>query len=145
MSTQDRLAINRAIREELAADIPKHRNCDAISEHNHQVTLFEWIDWNANIDARLKNAFAVPNGGFRAMTTAKVLKAEGVKRGVPDLFLMWPAHGFGFLAIEMKSKKGTCTTEQLEWVDRLQNAGGKVMICHSADEAIGTIKLYLSI
>ena len=145
MSTQDRLAINRAIRADLAPDLEKHQVSEAISEHQHQVTLFEWIDWYANVDDRLKNAFAVPNGGNRDARTGARLKAEGVKRGVPDLFLMWPAHGFGFLAIEMKSKKGVMSTSQLEWVDRLQNAGGKVMICHSADEAISTIRKYLNI
>ena len=145
MTTRTRADINRAIRAELAADLPKHQATDAISEHQHQVTLFEWIDWHANLDPRLRNAFAVPNGGKRDKATAARLKAEGVKAGVLDVFLLWPAGGYGFLAIEMKAKKNVMSTEQLEWAAKLSAANGKVMVCYSADEAIGTIKLYLGI
>src|SRR5690606_12582346 len=34
--------------------------------------------------------FAIPNGGARNPVTGATLKAEGVRRGVPDLFLAVP-------------------------------------------------------
>jgi len=45
--------------------------------------------------------FAIPNGGHRAISTAKRLKAEGVVPGIPDLHV--PAWR---LWIEMKRVKG---------------------------------------
>ena len=43
--------------------------------------------------------FAIPNGGFRHITTAKKLQREGVKSGVPDLFIpvIRPQYGGMFL------------------------------------------------
>jgi hypothetical protein len=62
---------------------------------------------------------ANPNGGNRSAVTGARLKAEGVKRGIPDLFLPFPIrkyigwyHGF---YIEVKTPKGSQTKEQKEF------------------------------
>ena len=66
-------------------------------EHIEQVNFVNWFEYNY---PTIK-IIAVPNGGKRAISVAKKLKAEGVKRGVPDLFIpelkLW---------IEMKKVKG---------------------------------------
>lgn len=51
-----------------------------MSEHDQQVAVVEWYDLNGI------PVFAIPNGGIRHKRTAAMLKAEGVKAGVPDLF-----------------------------------------------------------
>lgn len=38
--------------------------------------------------------FAVPNGGFRNVREARIMKAEGVVAGVSDLILLLPRQGF---------------------------------------------------
>ena len=45
--------------------------------------------------------FAIPNGGYRSRVTASRLKAEGVVKGIPDLYI--PAWN---LWVEMKRTKG---------------------------------------
>ena len=96
----------------------------------------------------LKNIFAVPNGGDRHVAVAKSMKAEGVKRGVPDLFLAVPratnakmAHG---LFLEFKSQKGHQSKEQKGWEARLARYGYEYRIVRTADEAIEAVKEYLS-
>ena len=80
--------------------------------------------------------FAIPNGGKRSPKTAKRLKAEGVRRGVPDL--MWPHYNgehYG-LWIEMKKEKGSYpTAEQKEWLAYLNSVGYLAVVCRGFDEA----------
>ena len=75
---------------------------------------------------------AIPNGGWRDIKTAARLKAEGVVKGVPDLFV--PEWG---LWIEMKRQKGgTLSDDQKDWIDYLQSRGYKAVCCKGADEAM---------
>jgi len=75
--------------------------------------------------------FAIPNGGHRAMSVAKTLKAEGVRAGVPDLHV--PAWG---LWIEMKRKTlGSVSKEQKDWHRYLVNIGHHVIIGKGATDA----------
>lgn len=53
------------------------------TEHWEQVQLFEWSE---NLP-ELKLMHAIPNGGKRDIRVALKLKEEGVKPGVPDIFL----------------------------------------------------------
>lgn len=104
--------------------------------------------------------FAVPNGGSRARSKrvrgvsieALRMKREGVRAGVPDLFLAIPVkHGdkvFHGLFIEMKRKRKTDSSvseEQLAWQQRLQERGYASEICYGHQAAIDTIKAYLSL
>ena len=61
--------------------------CLTGSEHEEQVALFEWAEWNKRQYPELELMFAIPNGGQRHVVVAKKLKDEGVKAGVPDIFL----------------------------------------------------------
>ena len=75
--------------------------------------------------------FAIPNGGARGMAQAARLKAEGVVRGIPDLFI--PAWS---LWIEMKKSKGGITSkEQREMLLYLRRVGYDAIVCAGADEA----------
>jgi len=55
-------------------------------EHNEQVAVFAWARWAEAQYPELALLFAVPNGGARNKVTAARLKAEGVKRGVLDIW-----------------------------------------------------------
>ena len=59
-------------------------------EHIEQVKLFNWARQNESMYLHLSLLFAIPNGGHRHIGTARKLKAEGVKAGVPDCFLAVP-------------------------------------------------------
>lgn len=113
------------------------------SEHTEQANVIMWAQAHAVRDPRLTLLFAIPNGGARSKRTAALLKREGVKRGVPDLFLPVPSGGRHGLFIEMKKKGGRLTTQQKQWLGELNELGYSAVVCYSADEAIETIQEYL--
>jgi hypothetical protein len=123
------------------------------SEHVEQVNFFYWAWVNRAKHPALELMFAIPNGGHRHIAVARKLKAEGVKAGVPDIFLPWPvqgsmcphgsgAHGF---FLEMKSDKGKATLEQKEWITKLRNAGYVADVFRGFEEAAEATCNYLGI
>ena len=84
-----------------------------MTEHEEQVALMRLVEMHKGRWPELGMLFAVPNGGDRNMLVAKKLKAEGVKKGVPDLCLPLPRGGYHGLYIEMKRQKnGRISPEQ---------------------------------
>jgi hypothetical protein len=91
----------------------------------------------------------VPNGGQRSIATASRLKAEGVKRGVPDILIFEPHHKrskligwvhYVGLAIELKDgKKGVVSADQKRWMERLSECGWRAEVCRSGDEVIALL------
>jgi len=94
-----------------------------MSEHDEQATLFRWAGYLAPKYPALDMMFAIPNGGLRDIRVARKLKAEGVKPGVPDIFLAARDCNYKFrgLFIEMKIINGRITPEQKEWLPRLND------------------------
>ena len=114
-----------------------------MSEHDEQVYLFQWVDtMKASIPA-LNWIHANPNGGLRNKITAAKMKAEGQKKGVPDIYLMSPKGNYHGLAIEMKFGKNKVTPEQEQWLAHLQDVGYMTAVCYSWVEAKNTILFYL--
>lgn len=111
-------------------------------EHEMQVSLFQWAAYNTVKYPELKLMFAVPNGGARNIVVARKLKAEGVKRGVPDIFLPVPRGTHAGLFIELKAGKNKPTLEQKEWAQGLMSMGYHVVLCYSWEEAVERIKTY---
>lgn len=75
--------------------------------------------------------YAIPNGGHRAISTAKRLKAEGVVSGIPDLHI--PAWR---LWVEMKRVKGgKLSAEQSAMIEHLESLGHKVIVGKGAQDA----------
>lgn len=114
-----------------------------ISESQEQINLFQWANLQFCKIPELKLLFHIPNGGKRNIVTARRLKAEGVKAGVPDLFLPVPRGGFHGLFIEMKAGKNKTTEKQDVWIADLKQQGYKVVVCYGCEEAITEIKKYL--
>ena len=86
--------------------------------------------------------FHVPNGGYRTKWEASSLKKNGVKSGVPDLFLPVahpPYHG---IFIEMKSKNGRLSDNQLIYCENVINQNYAVGICYGFDEAVRCLDDY---
>jgi hypothetical protein len=106
----------------------------------------------------LQYIHAIPNGGSRgdskrtATIAGVMLKAEGVKKGISDVFLPFPFNGFAGLYIEFKKpdckpkkagSKGGLTDEQIEFLKYAEKFGYKVAVCYHYNEAINVIKEYL--
>lgn len=114
-------------------------------EDAEQRIIFQWAAMETAARPELGLLYAIPNGGKRAIKTAVALKKQGVKRGVPDMCLPVPRGGFNGLYIELKRVKGgTVSDEQREWIAALAEQGYKAVVCRGAEEAIRTIKEYLS-
>jgi hypothetical protein len=109
---------------------------DIPSEHIEQARFVSWFRQKYK-GVRI---FAIANGGWRSPATGARLKAEGVSRGVPDLFV--PAHN---LWIEMKrSKGGVLSPEQRDWINYLEMLGNTVFVCHGADHAKDAVDKFFS-
>ena len=97
------------------------------SEHSEQVGFINWFR------VKYPNVliFAIPNGEKRAITVAKRLKAEGVVRGIPDLFIpQWT------LWVEMKRiSGGRLSPEQKAMIQYLEGIGQKVIVAKGAGDA----------
>lgn len=123
-----------------------HRQLDAEtgSEHAEQVKLFAWAEDNVERLPALSLMFAIPNGGHRHAAVAAKLKQEGVKAGIPDILLPWPAHGRHGLFVEMKYGRNKTSNSQQLWLQRLQQAGYATAVCYGAQEAIQVVEEYLA-
>jgi len=97
------------------------------SEHSEQVGFINWF--RAKYPDVL--IFAIPNGEKRAISVAKRLKAEGVVRGIPDLFIpQWT------LWVEMKRVSGgRLSPEQKSMIIYLESVGQTVIIGKGATDA----------
>ena len=117
-----------------------------MSEHDEQVALFNFLRTMESQHPELKWIHSIPNGGHRAMTTAKKMKAEGAKAGVLDIFV--PASMGSYhagLYVEMKYDKNTMTDNQHEFADFVTNRGYDVKVCYTWIEAAKEIFDYLGL
>jgi VRR-NUC domain len=117
------------------------------SEHEEQVALIEWVQICGLIyDSRLESLYAIPNGGDRRIEVARKLKAEGVKPGVPDLFLPVADKGYHGLYIEMKRLKNSSTSpEQKKFIAQLNEQGYLAVVCKGWVKAAETLIDYLQL
>ena len=99
------------------------------TEHQEQVALFQM-----GVHPLL---YAIPNGARTSINVAKKLKAEGLKKGVPDLCLPVARLGYHSLYIEMKRLKprGSTQPHQKAWLKALAREGHMVYICWGAEAA----------
>lgn len=94
-------------------------------------------------DAKGIPCFHIPNGGSRNKAEAANLKRQGVKAGVPDLFLPVARCGCHGLFIEMKAQKGRVSSRQAAWIRLLRAQGYAAYVCYGAKNAVKLIDLYM--
>lgn len=111
------------------------------NEAKEQIKLFDICKYIKGCEFM----FAVPNGGHRNYLEAVNLKRQGVRSGVPDLMLPVPKGKYHGLFIEMKFGKNKPTKNQTEYIDYLNSVGYSAIVCYSCDEALETIKKYLTL
>ena len=114
-----------------------------MSEHLHQAALFSWAAVAKASLPELDMLFAVPNGGHRHPATGRRLKAEGVKPGVPDIFLDVPRGEWHGLRLELKVGRNKPTKAQVDWMERLSNHGYLAVVCWGWESARDQIQAYL--
>lgn len=115
------------------------------SETTEQIKLFNWANNNLTALPCLALMYHVPNEGKRS--NGAVLKAMGMKNGVPDVVLPVASHNihgdFHGLYLEMKYGKNKATKEQKVFMELLEQQGYKTAVCYSFEEAKEEILRYL--
>lgn len=149
------------------------RELAAISEHSHQRALFAWANCAAlygiawadrdecyKIETRasladivghpsyeippLKRLFAIHNQGHGDAIRGAKAKAEGVKKGCPDVMLPYVVDQWAGLFIELKKPNEKITRDsQRDWSNYLNEAGYQCHECAGWEQAVRRIKLYL--
>lgn len=113
-------------------------------EGEEQAALMSWAQMQSWRWPELSLLFHIPNGGARSKSEAARFKAEGVKAGVPDLFLPVPRGEWHGLFIELKRQAGgRLSDEQKEWIPALQAQGYRVEVCKGWEAAAELLKNYL--
>jgi hypothetical protein len=132
----------------------KHRDNE---ESIMQRALVKW--WQRNC-ARLGTPeillMSIPNGGNGDAKRGSIMKAEGQRKGAPDLLLakgrIWRPHPTNCTAardylglfLELKTPTGRLSPEQEAFHQRLREQGYKVVVVRSLEEGIKEITDYLS-
>lgn len=115
-----------------------------MSEHQEQSAFFKWIDIAKKQETCLGLFFAVPNGGLRPGITAKMLKREGVKKGVLDTLLPVARGGYHGLWIEFKYGANKLSDEQILFKKGVEKEGYRAEVAYSWEEAKDITLAYLN-
>lgn len=122
------------------------------TEHGEQAALFCALGELCGQFPEAALAFAIPNGGLRHKATAGRLRAEGVKAGIPDIFVPVARGGYHGLFIEFKpiklrpkkaGSKGAASDKQSKWIGKLRGQGYGACVCYGWIEARDVIISYL--
>ena len=120
------------------------------NEHELQKACIQLWDWKlaAKYGQPKQALFAIPNGGARNKITGAKLKAEGVRKGIPDLFLSVPSipgwECYNGMYMELKVGRNKLSPEQLEFKDYCQKEDFyRFMIIRTVDEFEEAIHLHL--
>lgn len=114
------------------------------TEGEEQAMLFSWCGMRMRQYPELELLFHIPNGGRRSKSEAARFKSEGVKPGVPDLFLPVARGKWHGLFIEMKRMKGGRVQDvQRTWIEKLRGQGYYATVCHGWQEASEALQRYL--
>lgn len=113
-------------------------------EHFEQVIIFDYFERKHPEIYELLHA--TPNGGKRTKATAGKMKAEGQKKGYPDMSLDMPRGIYHGLRLELKEPGGKGPSpEQIEWMHRLRAQGYYVVLAYGAEQAITAILEYTNL
>jgi len=114
------------------------------TEAVEQTNFFRWAEFAKCKRPELSLLFHVPNGGSRNKAEAANLKMQGVKSGVPDIFLPVPRGAHHGLFIEMKVGSNRPTANQKQWIEELKRQGYFVAVCYGWVDAREITERYLN-
>ena len=102
-------------------------------EHEVQKAICEYLD------IRRICYFAIPNGGKRSKSESIRFKKEGVKSGIPDLFILWESQPF-FLEVKRPKNglvpKGRVSKNQTEMMETLTENGAECAVVYCVADVI---------
>jgi len=115
------------------------------SESWHQEQIFKWARSQQIKIPELQLLHASLNGVKLSPALAGKMKRQGMRSGVPDIFLPVARGMYAGLFIELKKASGgVVSAAQRKFLAALESEGYKAVICRGYVETIQTIKEYLS-
>lgn len=120
------------------------KQTNAPTEAQEQAALFRWAGFAAAMHPELRLLYHIPNEGKRSAATGARMREGGMRKGVPDICLPVPRGNYAALYIELKRRDGGRVSEdQRAWIDALNRAGNRAVICRGWDEARKAVEDYL--
>jgi hypothetical protein len=116
------------------------------TEHGHQMAFFCECNIRAKLSPLWYLPFAIPNGTPTDRKIGARMKAEGVKAGVPDIFIPIANYGLHGCFIEMKLPGATASAvsaEQWKWIGALKATGYGVTVAKGWEHAIAIAQSYM--
>jgi hypothetical protein len=115
-----------------------------MSNHHESKLQISCVNWFRYMYPQYgKLLFAVPNGGLRSVSTAKILKAEGVVAGVSDLLFMVARKGYHGLCIEVKIHPNKQTDSQMAWQKLVEKQGYQYKVVYNFEDFQNEMYVYL--
>lgn len=111
-------------------------------EQMEQAKVIAWARANENNYSYLWLLHCSLNGVKMTKAQAGRAVAQGMKKGVADLFLPVKKGIFSGLYIEMKSEKGRISIEQSKFLKAVSDNDYSAFVCYSAVDAIAKIKAH---
>lgn len=151
-NTFNKRLLQAIVKGEDTKKVPRHiRQVTDSSESEIQQACLRWFKLQYPRLAAEGMLFHIANEGVRIGAMGGRLQREGLVRGVADLCLCIPSHGFHALYIEMKRPKTIFhaatyqSPEQREWQKNVEKYGNKYVVCHSVEEFMDIVKGYLNV
>lgn len=115
------------------------------SEHEEQKAICQWLDIHDVLYHSIPNGVVLSGDSIARGRYMNYLKAEGLRSGVPDLFICDITHfcseiGVRGVYVEMKAEKGIVSPNQQKWCDRLSARGFRVVVAYGYDDAVRQLK-----
>lgn len=100
--------------------------------------------WDYQYPAELRQLlFAIPNGGVRSKVEAAIMKGEGVRAGVADMFLAARNRFWAGFFIEFKFGKNKQTPAQIAFMEQVIKEGYWYEVICDFDRFKNAIEDYL--
>lgn len=122
---------------------PKWLKSGALSEETiHKLTI-NFISEHPILSEFKRLIIHFPNEGKRSLRYGALMKSLGMRKGVADLFIAVPRHGFGGAWIELKSVDGVISQEQEHFIADMKEQNFYTNVAWSVKESIDVIEWYL--
>lgn len=113
------------------------------SEAQQQAELFQALEHYTDVDPKIGLIYSTSNGRYRNIRTARMLKREGQKRGVPDICIpLKGKRGEPGAYVEMKVGYSKPSSEQETYLRGLSEEGFETAVAYDWYEALQFILNY---
>lgn len=121
--------------------VETRRGIKPLTESQIHLALMGYVNSLNKDISRL--VFHFPQEGRRDPRTGALLKRMGMKRGVPDIFIMLRRASYPGAWIELKTVKGKLTPEQKQFLIDAEEQGYFTAVTFGLDEALKIIDWYI--